>query len=131
MYYNHKTVLFLDGKMVKAYESATDLYSQTLHYGYGAFEGIRAYKTESGTQVFKAEEHYERLKKSCELVKIPFEYKVGMELVEATYQLLEKKQFKRCLRPTAGILHAKYEFRDKPTNVSVMIAVLGLGRLFR
>ena len=85
MYFNNETVLYLDGKFVKASESTTDLYGQTLHYGYGAFEGIRSYETEHGTKVFKAEEHYERLKKSCELVKIPFDYKV-QELVEATYK---------------------------------------------
>ncbi|MCG2612382.1 branched-chain amino acid transaminase [Flavobacterium sp. SM15] len=88
MYYNNHTVIFLDGEMVKAGESVTDLYSQTMHYGYGVFEGIRAYKTKKGTNVFKAEEHYQRLKRSCELVNIPFDYTVT-ELVEATYHLLE------------------------------------------
>ena len=54
MYYDHKTLLYLDGKFVKASDASTDLYSQTLHYGYGVFEGIRAYKTENGTSIFKA-----------------------------------------------------------------------------
>ena len=44
MYFNDETVLYLDGKFVKASESTTDLYGQTLHYGYGAFEGIRSMK---------------------------------------------------------------------------------------
>ena len=129
MYFNNETVLYLDGKFVKASESTTDLYGQTLHYGYGAFEGIRSYETEHGTKVFKAEEHYERLKKSCELVKIPFDYKV-QELVEATYELLEKKQFKKCLHPTAGILRAKYEFDKTYERISDDRCV-GLGSLFR
>ena len=31
MYFNNETVLYLDGKFVKATESTTDLYGQTLH----------------------------------------------------------------------------------------------------
>ena len=64
MYFNEQTIILLNGKFVKAEESKTDLYSQTLHYGYGVFEGIRAYNTLNGVRIFKAKEHYERLKKS-------------------------------------------------------------------
>ena len=45
MYYNKNTTLYLNGKFIKAVDATTDLYSQTLHYGYGVFEGIRAYQT--------------------------------------------------------------------------------------
>jgi len=89
MYYNNSTIIFLDGKFVKANESSTSSYSQTMHYGYGVFESIRAYHTENGTKVFKAEGYYERLKKSCEAVNIPFNSRV-QELVDTTYGLLLK-----------------------------------------
>ena len=125
MYFNNETVLYLDGKFVKATESTTDLYGQTLHYGYGAFEGIRSYVTEPGTKVFKAEEHYERLKKSCELVKIPLDYTV-QELVEATYELLEKNNLKNAyIRPL--VYCAPNMSLTKPTSVSLMIAVWDWG----
>ena len=45
MYYNDNTFIYLNGEIVKASEAKIDLYSQTLHYGYGVFEGIRSYKT--------------------------------------------------------------------------------------
>ena len=125
MYFNNETVLYLDGKFVKASESTTDLYGQTLHYGYGAFEGIRSYETEHGTKVFKAEEHYERLKKSCELVKIPFDYKV-QELVEATYEVLENNNLINAyIRPL--VYCAPNMSLTKPTSVSLMIAVWDWG----
>ena len=125
MYFNNETVLYLDGKFVKATESTTDLYGQTLPYGYGAFEGIRSYETEHGTKVFKAEEHYERLKKSCELVKIPLDYTV-QELVEATYELLEKNNLKNAyIRPL--VYCAPNMSLTKPTSVSLMIAVWDWG----
>ena len=45
MYYNNDTIIYLNGEFVKASEAKTDLYGQSLHYGYGVFEGIRSYKT--------------------------------------------------------------------------------------
>ena len=62
--------------MVKSQSSIYDLYSQTLHYGAGVFEGIRSYKTEDGAKVFKAKEHYERLLYSAEKMHIQLEYSV-------------------------------------------------------
>jgi len=89
MYYTKDTILFLNGKFIKAVDAHTDLYSQTLHYGFGAFEGIRAYQSLNGVKIFKAFEHFERLRKSCALVGIPFQYETE-ELVQIAYQLLER-----------------------------------------
>jgi len=88
MYYNEKTYIYLNGGIVKASEAKTDLYGQTLHYGYGVFEGIRSYKTVSGeTKVFKEEAHYERLKKSADALNIPYPWS-NEELIKATYEVL-------------------------------------------
>ena len=89
-YYNENTILWLDGKLIKATEAKTDLYGQSLHYGYSVFEGIRAYRTENGdTKIFKAEQHYERLQKSAEALNMPYPWRVD-ELISATYTVLEK-----------------------------------------
>ncbi|HQA75161.1 branched-chain amino acid transaminase [Flavobacterium sp.] len=119
MYYNKNTLIYLDGKFVKANETTTDLYSQTLHYGYGVFEGIRAYETENGTSIFKAQEHYDRLKKSAELVNIPFNYDVE-ELVKASYELLEKNNLSDAyVRPL--VFCDPNMTLARPNNVSIMI----------
>ena len=45
------------------------LLTNSLHYGRAAFEGIRAYRIgANSTHLYKAEEHFERLKRSCEQV---------------------------------------------------------------
>ena len=119
MYYNNSTVIFLDGKFAKANESSTSLYSQTMHYGYGAFEGIRAYDTENGTKVFKAEEHYQRLKKSCEAVSIPFTSTV-QELVDNTYELLERNKLSDAYVRPLIFCHPNMSL-SKPSKVSIMI----------
>jgi len=78
MYYNNNTIVFLDGEFQKATDARIDLYSQSLHYGYSVFEGIRSYRTDNEeTRVFKAKEHYERLRNSAAAMNIPFE-KIGI-----------------------------------------------------
>jgi branched-chain amino acid aminotransferase len=99
MYYTNDTVLFVNGKFIPAREATTDLFSQTLHYGYGVFEGIRAYRSVNGTKIFKAKEHFERLAKSCALAGIPLNYHVE-ELIQASYQILEKNNLSNAyIRP--------------------------------
>ncbi len=88
MYYNENTILFYDGEYVKATEASANVYGQSLHYGYAVFEGIKSYKTANGTKIFKAEEHYDRLRKSAEAMMMPFDYSTA-EMVGITYKLLE------------------------------------------
>ena len=89
-YYNKNTIIWLDGKFVLASEAKTDLYSQSFHYGYSVFEGIRSYRTAAGkTRIFKADEHYDRLKRSAIFMNMPYRYDKD-ELIAATYAVLEK-----------------------------------------
>jgi branched-chain amino acid aminotransferase len=76
--------------LVKAAEAKTDLYSQSLHYGYAVFEGIRSYKTDNGeTKIFKPVEHYNRLKQSAEAMNMPYKWAVE-ELIAANYEVLKQ-----------------------------------------
>lgn len=89
-YYNENTVLYLNGAFVKASEAKMDFYSQSFHYGYSVFEGIRSYRTATGeTKIFKAEAHYERLKNSALALNMPYNWS-ATELIAATYELLAK-----------------------------------------
>ena len=93
MYYNENTIIYWNGEFVKASEAKGDVYSQSLHYGYGVFEGIRAYNTANGVKIFKAKEHYERMQFSCEAVGIPYPFD-NDELIQLTYEVLEKNNLK-------------------------------------
>ena len=91
-YYNEKTELYLNGELVKASEAKMDFYSQSFHYGYSVFEGIRSYRTENWkTKIFKAKEHYDRLKLSAQALNLPYHWTTA-ELIAATYELLERNQ---------------------------------------
>ncbi|MBL0270218.1 MAG: branched-chain-amino-acid transaminase [Chitinophagaceae bacterium] len=88
-YYNDNTIIYFNGEFVKASEAKTDLYSQSLHYGYAVFEGIRSYPVNGGTKMFKGKEHYDRLRRSAEVTRIPFSYTTE-QLVELTYETLRR-----------------------------------------
>ena len=92
-YYNEHTVLWLNGSLVKASEAKMDMYSQSLHYGYSVFEGIRSYKTVDGrTKIFRASEHFNRLQQSAEAMNMPYNW-TTKELIAATYEVLGKNKF--------------------------------------
>ncbi|HEU5052224.1 MAG TPA: branched-chain amino acid transaminase [Hanamia sp.] len=89
MYYNENTFIYLNGKIVKAVEAKIDLYSETLHYGYGVFEGIRSYKTKAGqTKIFKEAEHFDRLENSAKALNLPYKWD-REELIAASYEVLK------------------------------------------
>jgi branched-chain amino acid aminotransferase len=88
-YYNNDTIIYYNGAFVKAKDAQIDLYSQSLHYGYAVFEGIRSYPVNGGTKIFKAKEHYDRLRRSAELMKMPFDYSTG-QLIDLSYEVLAK-----------------------------------------
>lgn len=126
-YYNSKTIIYADGEFKKASEAGTDLYGQSLHYGYGVFEGIRSYKTHNGVRIFKAKEHYERLKRSCERMQIPFKWDV-QELSRITYALLEKNNFRDAyIRPL--VYCPPSMSLTVPTESSLMICAWEWGAL--
>ncbi len=100
MYYNNNTFIYFNGEIVKASEAKIDLYSQTLHYGYGVFEGIRSYKTEAGeTKIFKETEHFERLRNSARSLNMPYTWS-NDELIKASYEVLRKNNLQNAyIRP--------------------------------
>jgi branched-chain amino acid aminotransferase len=126
MYYTDDTVLFLDGKFIAAKNAKTDLFGQTLHYGYGVFEGIRSYRTVNGVKIFKAHEHYERLRNSAALLGIPFGYDAE-ELTQISYQVLERNNLTNAyLRPL--VYCSPNMSLGAPKEVSLMIAAWDWGK---
>lgn len=121
-YYNDDTILYLNGDFVRASEARMDFYSQSLHYGYAVFEGIRSYRTVDGdTRIFKARAHYERLQRSASLLNIPYPFS-NEKLIAATYTLLESNRIKDAyIRP---VVYSPANMSFSPNTESyIMIAV--------
>ncbi len=68
-------VIWFDGEMVDWRDAKIHVLTHTLHYGMGVFEGLRAYKAEQGTAIFRLQAHTDRLFESAELMNmdIPFD----------------------------------------------------------
>ncbi|MDT8453114.1 MAG: branched-chain amino acid transaminase [Gammaproteobacteria bacterium] len=68
-------VIWFDGEMVPWRDAKVHVLTHTLHYGMGVFEGVRAYKTDKGTAIFRLEEHTRRLFDSAHIMqmKMPFD----------------------------------------------------------
>ncbi len=78
-------VIWYDGKMVNWRDATTHVLTHTLHYGMGVFEGVRAYKTDAGTAIFRLKEHTDRLFRSAHILqmKMPFSKEEMMEAQKA------------------------------------------------
>jgi branched-chain amino acid aminotransferase len=67
--------IWVNGEMLEYGQAHIHLLSPALHYGAAVFEGIRAYRTDKGTAVFRLPEHAERLIESAEILgfrEMPF-----------------------------------------------------------
>ena len=114
-YYNNDTIIYLNGEFVKAAEAKMDFYSQSLHYGYSVFEGIRSYKTVNGeTKIFKEAEHFERLKNSAAALNMPYHW-TTQELIDATYEVLKRNKLQDAyIRPVVyAPANMKFDVNEK------------------
>src|SRR5579863_2174282 len=83
-------VVWWNGKMVAPEQATTSVFTHSLHYGLGAFEGVRCYKTHDGKlAIFRLKEHTDRLFNSCKILemKIPFSKE---ELTQAQLETVRK-----------------------------------------
>jgi branched-chain amino acid aminotransferase len=79
----------MDGEMVSWDQARVHVLSYTLHYGLGAFEGIRAYTTGDGTgAIFRLPEHSERLVSSMQLCNLDMKYS-AKDVIRAVTQTFE------------------------------------------
>ncbi len=67
--------IWMDGELVDWDAANVHILTHSLHYGLGAFEGIRAYKrADGGTYVFRLREHIDRLFDGCKLTLLKPEF---------------------------------------------------------
>ena len=94
-------VIWYDGKMVNWRDATTHVLTHTLHYGMGVFEGVRAYKTDKGTAIFRLKEHTDRLFRSAHILgmKMPFDKETLSEAQKAAVR--ENNLDSAYLRPMA------------------------------
>lgn len=74
--------IWMDGKLVPWRDATTHVLTHTLHYGVGVFEGVRAYATPDGPQIFRLNDHTQRFFDSAKIMRMEIPYSFD-ELCEA------------------------------------------------
>jgi len=114
-------VIWFDGKLVPWRDANVHVLTHSLHYGMGVFEGIRAYKTQNGTAIFRLKEHVKRLFNGLKIfqMKIPF---TEEQIAQAITQVVRDNKLASCyIRPIIFIGSQKLGI--SPTGNSVHTAI--------
>ncbi len=114
--------IWMDGEMVDWRDAKIHVLSHTLHYGCGAFEGVRAYNTAHGTAIFRLEEHTERLFNSAKILrmKIPF---TQNEVMAAQIAVVRANKLESgYIRPLTWIGDKKLGVSPKGNTIHLMVA---------
>jgi branched-chain amino acid aminotransferase len=120
-------VIWYDGKMVPWRDATTHVLTHTLHYGMGVFEGVRAYKTDNGTAIFRLKEHTDRLFRSAHILgmKMPFDKQTLMEAQKAAVR--ENNLESGYLRPMAFYGAEAMGISAKTLSTHVIVAAWAWG----
>ncbi|MBD3790847.1 MAG: branched-chain amino acid transaminase [Campylobacterales bacterium] len=120
---NKSKYIWMDGELTPWDDAKVHVLTHTLHYGNGAIEGTKAYKTVDGRcAIFKLKEHTQRLINSAKMTLIQVPYTLE-ELNEAQVKLLQENELfdGAYIRPLVylgygvmGLYH-----KDAPVNVSI------------
>jgi branched-chain amino acid aminotransferase len=119
--------IWMDGQMVEWRDAKIHVLTHTLHYGCGAFEGVRAYNTVDGTAIFRLREHTERLFNSAKILrmKIPFSFD---EVCQAQIDVVKANKLESCyLRPLTWIGDQKLGVSPKGNTIHLMVAAWAWG----
>ncbi|MBN2690979.1 MAG: branched-chain amino acid transaminase [Burkholderiaceae bacterium] len=114
--------IWMDGQLVEWRDAKVHVLTHTLHYGCGAFEGVRAYKTDKGTAIFRLRDHTERLFNSAKILRmeIPFTIEQAMQ---AQLDVVRLNGFDSCyIRPLTWIGDKKLGVSPRGNTIHLMIA---------
>jgi branched-chain amino acid aminotransferase len=115
--------VWMDGQMVDWDKATVHVLTHSLHYGTGAFEGIRCYPTEDGPALFRLREHMQRLVNSCKVLLIPLPYDLE-ELIEGCLEVVRANDASEgiYLRPLVYLGYGEMGVNPAPAPVNVAIA---------
>ena len=114
--------IWLNGSFQPFNDTNIHLLSHTLHYGLGAFEGVRAYETESGGAIFRLGDHTKRLFDAANKINITIPYSLE-ELEAVQKEAMIKNNLKEgYIRPIVFLGSESMGLRAKDL-VSVNVAV--------
>src|SRR4051812_17903684 len=113
----------MDGELVNWDDATIHILNPTLHYGWGVFEGIRAYNTARGPAVFRLREHIERLFRSAHIYLMEPEWTVD-QIVSAVKETVRVNEIDSCyIRPLFYLGYGEMGLNPLPSATKASIAV--------
>jgi branched-chain amino acid aminotransferase len=115
--------IWMDGKFVDWNDSKVHILTHTLHYGLGAFEGIRCYKTSRGSAIFRLKEHIDRFFNSIKIIHLKIDYSPE-EITDAITKTIKINELEECyIRPIVYIGYGGMGINHRGIPVLIAIAV--------
>ena len=119
--------IWMDGRLVNWGDANVHVLTHTLHYGVGAFEGIRCYKTAAGPAIFRLDEHVDRLFASAHILQIAIPY-TREQIVDAIKETVRINRLESCyIRPIVFIGYGSMGLYVEDNPISVAVAVWDWG----
>jgi branched-chain amino acid aminotransferase len=123
MAFSDKAKVWMNGKLVDWKDATIHVASHVVHYGSGVFEGIRAYDSKHGTNVFRLPEHMRRLADSCKVYRMDLPYSIE-QLTAAVLDTIRANDFKSCyIRPLIYRGYSQLGVNPMPCPVESAIVV--------
>src|SRR6266550_4705452 len=113
----------MNGTFVDWDDATIHVLNPTLHYGWGVFEGIRAYATADGPAVFRLTDHIARLFRSAKIYLLDPGF-TREEIVAAAKETVRINGVEACyIRPLVYLGYGEMGLNPLPSHVETMIAV--------
>ena len=116
--------IWMNGELVAWDDAKVHVLTHTLHYGLGAFEGVRCYKCSDGrSAVFRLDDHMKRLWQSLHILGIDAPYTVD-EMAAACLETIRANKLEECyIRPIVFVGDGEMGLAavDNPINMSVAV----------
>ncbi|MCK9901123.1 branched-chain amino acid aminotransferase [Parafrankia colletiae] len=115
--------IWMSGEFVDWDDARIHVLNPTLHYGWGVFEGIRAYSTSAGSAVFRLTDHIARLYRSAKIYMMEPTFSQE-EVIQATKDTIVENGVEACyIRPLIYLGYGEMGLNPLPSSVEIMIAV--------
>jgi branched-chain amino acid aminotransferase len=123
MAFSGNGTVWMNGKLVPWKDATIHVAAHALHYGTGVFEGIRAYDSKHGSNIFRLDAHMRRLVDSCRVYRMDTGHSLEA-LCDAVVETARVNGFKACyIRPLVYRGYAQLGLDPMPCPVDTAILV--------
>jgi branched-chain amino acid aminotransferase len=128
MSFDNVKKVWMNGDLVDLADAKISVFTHALHYGSGVFEGARCYATTRGSEVFRLDDHLDRLLWSAKIYRMEIPYSIE-QLKEATLATIRANGFSACyIRPLVYRGYGSLGVNPFPNPVDVVIGCYEWGK---